>query len=124
MTFTDKLVLVTGGGSGIGLATSLAFARLGAIVAVVDRNAADGERAVQAITDEGHRARLFVADVANAVQIADTISQLTASIGAIDVVVSNAGIQRYGTVTATDEAVWDEVMATNLKGAFLVCKYA
>jgi NAD(P)-dependent dehydrogenase (short-subunit alcohol dehydrogenase family) len=120
-----RTALVTGGGSGIGREAVLLFAREGASVVVVDRDAAAGESSAEAIRSAGGRASFFAADVAKARDVEAAIAHAERSTGALHVLFNNAGIfpDRVGSPVDTDEDVWDLVMAVNLKGVFLGCKF-
>src|SRR5437879_422895 len=122
--FDNKVALVTGGAMGIGLATAKKFAELGAEVAVLDRDGRAGEQAAKNIGSSGKVARFFECDVADEAGVARSIKAIGAEFGGIDVLVSNAGIQRYGDVLGTSEELWNEVMNVNLKGCFHVAKAA
>ena len=124
MDFQGKVAVVTGGGSGIGEAAVRAFAERNATVAVVDRNAEAGRNIVSELKQKGSKAKFFSADVSSGSQVEQLIPQIVSELGGIDVLVNNAGIQRYGTVTSLSEAEWDEVMNINLKSAFLMAKFA
>ena len=123
MRFKDKVVVVTGGGSGIGRAVAEAFGEEGAAVVVVDLDQERANAAAQAIIEAGGRATACAADVSK-IGDAERIAQQAVSVfGGIHVLVNNAGIQTYGTVVDTDEAVWDRTLNINLKGFYLVAKY-
>ncbi len=123
ISFKNKIAVVSGGAMGIGEATARRLAELGAAVAIVDRNRSVGEKTVEAIREHGQKAEFFECDVSVLPQVEKAISAIHKSIGGIDVLVSNAGIQRYGDVVATSEELWDEVMAVNLKGCFHLAKH-
>jgi len=124
MDFKGKVVVVTGGASGIGRACVQEFTERNAAVAVVDRDQQMGNRTVQDVQARGGKAAFFAADVSRGSEVEQLIHRIVAQFGGLDVLVSNAGIQRYGTVTTISETEWDEVLNINLKGAFLVSKYA
>lgn len=124
MDFKGKVAIVTGGASGIGKACSQEFAETNAAVAVVDRDAKAGKETAAELKKNGGRVEYFQADVSSAPQVEKLIQQVVDTFGGIDILVNNAGIQRYGTVTTTSEEEWDEVLDINLKGAFLMSKYA
>jgi len=124
MDFTGKVVIVTGGAKGIGQATSHGFAARHAAVAVVDCDERAGLDTAAAIRKAGGKAEFFAADVSLSSQIAKLIPAITAKLGGIDVLVANAGIQRYGSAVSTSEELWDEVMAVNLKSAYLMSHYS
>lgn len=124
MDFKNKVVVVTGGGSGIGQACVREFVQRNAAVAIVERNRKRGEDTLAEVRANGGKAELFCTDVSRRNEVERLIPDIVARFGGIDILVNNAGIQRYGTVTTTSEEAWDEVMDTNLKGAFLMSKYA
>jgi NAD(P)-dependent dehydrogenase (short-subunit alcohol dehydrogenase family) len=124
MDFKSKVVVVTGGGSGIGKACSLEFAERNAAVAIVDRDSKGGEETLAELKRKGAKGEFFRADVSRSEEVEKLVSDVVRQWGGIDVLVNNAGIQRYGTVTTTSEEAWDEVINVNLKGAFLMSKFA
>lgn len=120
-----KTALVTGGGSGIGRAASLAYAREGAKVAVVDVNVEGGEETVQTIKESGGEAILVHADVASSADTQAMVDQAIAAYGRLDCAFNNAGISggRERRLTAEyDEEYWDRVISINLKGVWLSMK--
>lgn len=123
MDFKGKVTLITGGASGIGQACSLEFAARNAAVAVVDRDMNAGRQTAEEIHRNGGTAKFFPLDVSLRAQVEKVVSEIVAEFGGIDVLVNNAGIQRYGTAVSTSEEEWDEVMNINLKSAFLLSKY-
>ena len=123
MRFEGKAVLVTGGGSGIGLATALAFAREGARVAVADVSAERGEAAVAAARGEGLGLLFLRGDVSREADAERIVEGAVAGFGRLDVLFNNAGILIEAAVHEMSEADWDQVLAVNLKGAFLMAKH-
>jgi len=120
MDFTGKVALVTGGANGIGRAAALGFARRGARVVVVDRDAAAGEAAAEAIREHGAEARFVAADVTRSAEVQAYVQATLDAYGAIDCFFNNAGIEGTFVPTAEyEEAVFDAVIAVNLKGVFL-----
>jgi 3-oxoacyl-[acyl-carrier protein] reductase len=119
--FEDRVALVTGGSSGIGKATALRLAEEGAAVCIAaNRNVEGGEATVAEIEALGGRA-LFVQGDVGASADCDRLVQATLSaFGEVDVLVNNAGITRFRRIEALDEALWDEVMNTNLRSAYLL----
>lgn len=124
MNFKGKVVVVTGAGSGIGQACAREFATRHAAVAVVDRDAAAGARTASELRSGGIAAQAFAADLSRRAEVDRLVPEIVSRLGGIDVLVNNAGIQRYGTVTTLSEEEWDEVLNVNLKSAFLMSKYA
>ncbi|MCH8298597.1 MAG: SDR family oxidoreductase [Chloroflexi bacterium] len=119
-----KTTLVTGGGSGIGRATSLAYAREGARVVVVDVNVEGGEETVQQIKEAGGEAILVHADVAKPEDTQAMVAQAVEAFGSLDCAFNNAGIsgrERWLTAEYPEEE-WDRVTSINLKGVWLCMK--
>src|SRR5882757_9718347 len=120
LDFTDKVALITGAGNGIGRATALAFAKRGAKVVVVDRDAAGGEATAGIIRQQGGEARVVTADVTKSADVQAYVKAALDAYGKIDCFFNNAGIE--GTVKHTaeyDEAMFDQVIGVNVKGVFL-----
>lgn len=124
MDFTNKVIVVTGGASGIGQATAREFGRRHGAVAILDRDDRGGAETASALRSQGRRAQFFHTDLAVAAQVEDAVEQAAARLGGIDVLVNNAGIQRYGTATTTSDEEWHAVMNANVRSAFLASKYA
>ena len=121
MDFTGKVAVVTGGANGIGQAVARGFAARGAKgVVVVDRDAAAGAATVAAIRAAGGQAVFCAADVTSSADVQAYVKLALDSYGAIDCFHNNAGIEgRVATTAEYDEAVFDAVMAVNVKGVFL-----
>lgn len=124
MQFPNHIAIVTGGASGIGLATSLQLAREGARVAIVDINREAGCEAVAQIERDGGTAMYLYADVSQSAEVQGVINHVVEQWGRIEVLINNAGIMRFQPVMELGEADWDRVMNVNLRAAFLFCKYA
>jgi NAD(P)-dependent dehydrogenase (short-subunit alcohol dehydrogenase family) len=121
----NKVALITGAGGGIGCAAARAFSREGAQVVVVDAVEMAGRATVDAIQAAGGTGAFVRADVTRANDVQAMIAFAEARFGALHVLFNNAGIfpDEDGSVVDTDEAVFDRVIAVNLKGVFLGCKY-
>ncbi|GAC1328659.1 MAG: glucose 1-dehydrogenase [Candidatus Dormibacteria bacterium] len=113
--FAGQVAVVTGGARGIGLATTTMLTARGAAVLLADL---DGEAGEKAAATTG--ATFVAADVSTDAGAAAVAEAAMKAFDRIDVLVNNAGIQRYGTVVDTPEETWDEVLRTNLKSAYLV----
>lgn len=118
MIFEGKGAIVTGGANGIGLATAGALVARGARVAIVDADEEAGERAADGLPG----AIFFRADVSRAEEVDRVVQDASTSLKRIDVLVSSAGVQRYGSVVDTDEEIWDEVVGVNLKSIYLMSR--
>ncbi|MEV5748943.1 glucose 1-dehydrogenase [Actinoallomurus sp. NPDC052308] len=121
--FTRKVALVTGGGSGIGRATALAFAREGATVVVAGRNGEALDRTVALIEDEGGRADAVPTDVSSSEDVARLVRTTVARHGGLHIAFNNAGVLEAGPLADLDEAAWDRQLAVNLTGVFLCMKH-
>jgi len=119
----DKICVITGGGSGIGQATALCFAAEGAKVVVADINPGAASETSRLIEKNGAAALAVTVDVTQAASVQKMLHRAVEIFGRIDVLVNNAGLGFAATVEETDEADWDRLMAVNLKGVFLGCKY-
>lgn len=119
-----KIAVVCGGSTGIGRACAIRLAEAGATVAVIARRAEPIAEVVEAITDAGGRAIGISADLSESEAVQAAMSQAAAELGGIDILVNSQGIQRYGTVEETDDALWDEVMNTNTRSMYLTARYA
>ncbi len=124
MRLKDKVCIVTGGGSGIGRATCVMFAKEGAKVVVADKNKAAAEAVAAACTAAGAQALGLGVDVAKAGDIKRMIDETVTTFGRLDVLVNNAGYGIPASVLETDEKAWDDLMAVNVRGVFLCTKMA
>jgi meso-butanediol dehydrogenase/(S,S)-butanediol dehydrogenase/diacetyl reductase len=122
MRLRNKAALVTGGGSGIGRATCELFAREGAALAVLDLDPSAAETTANSV--RGKREAIALnADVSDSTDLQKAIDVVIARFGRIDILVNNAGYGIRGTVVDTEEADWNRLIAVNLGGVFLACKY-
>jgi NAD(P)-dependent dehydrogenase (short-subunit alcohol dehydrogenase family) len=121
--FTGKTVLVTGGGSGIGRATALAFAGEGAMVAVAGRRREPLDQTVRLISEAGGRASAVTADVSLAADAQRLVAAVAERHGGLHVAFNNAGIIEAGPLADMDDAAWDRQVAVNLTGVFLAMKH-
>jgi NAD(P)-dependent dehydrogenase (short-subunit alcohol dehydrogenase family) len=116
--FTGRVALVTGGGNGIGAATSRAFAAAGAQVAVLDRDAGAAERVAAEITGRNGHAAAYALDVADRAAFAKLSEGITEAWGGIDILVNGAGTTVRRMIGEMGEEDWARVLAVNLTGAF------
>lgn len=120
----DKVGLITGGATGIGRATALAFAREGATVVIADILNDEGQAVADCIEQQGGRAMFIPCDVSRAEQVEAMIQKIVATCGRLDCAFNNAGIEGEAAPTGEcSEANWDRVIAVNLKGVWLCMKY-
>jgi NAD(P)-dependent dehydrogenase (short-subunit alcohol dehydrogenase family) len=119
-----KVAIVTGAGSGIGRGIAEAFAREGARVVVANRRPEAGEETVRRIEAAGGSAVFHRTDVTGEADCRAVVALAVARYGRLDALVNNAGVFPRATLEETTEALWDQIMATNLRGAFFTCKHA
>lgn len=121
--FKNQVALVTGGGSGIGQATALAFARAGASVVVAGRSASACEGTVQQIRESGGTAMGISCDVSREDQVAALCEQAAAEFGAVDVAFLNAGIGTASLIVEQDIESFENVLRVNCTGLMLCLKH-
>ena len=124
MLLTDKVAIVTGGGSGIGEATSLRFSQEGAAVIVADMRLRKAEAVAKQINEQGGHALAIEVDVSIAESVATLVDRTVAEYGQLDVMFNNAGTLRPGTVIELDVDDWDLVMGVNVRSVYLGGKFA
>ncbi len=124
MRLTGKVCVITGAGSGIGRAAAVLFAAEGARVVAADLSPRAAEETVRAMREARGEARAVEVDVSSAASVQRMFADVLEAYGRLDVLVNNAGYGFAATVEETDEAAWDRLMAVNLKGVYLGCKYA
>ncbi|MFZ1063336.1 MAG: SDR family NAD(P)-dependent oxidoreductase [Acidimicrobiales bacterium] len=120
--FDDKVVVVTGAGHGIGRASAMRFAAEGANVAIVDIRSDQADTVARECTDAGGRARAYGADVSDPDQVAAVVDQIVNDFGGVDVLHSNAGRLRAGTVLETDLEEWNRTLSVNVTSMYLVVR--
>ncbi len=124
MSMTGQVVIVTGGGSGIGKASCVAFAATGASVVVANRTVTKAEAVAALVADAGGQALPVQVDVSNSADVQRMIATTIERYGRIDVLFNNAGISPSGSITDITESEWDECLNIDLKSIFLAAKYA
>lgn len=124
-TLAGKTALVTGSTRGIGRATALELARLGANVVVNYRSSAEAAQEVQALIEgQGGKAIAIGADVSQGAEIDQLFTTIAGTFGGVDILVNNAGLTRDNLLMRISEADWDAVLDTNLKSTYLCVKAA
>jgi len=121
----DKVAIVTGGASGIGRAICQRFSREGAKVVVADRNSAGSEETLTLMGATSQNALKVDVNISDADQVEQMVELAVTQFGRLDILVNGAAILiRTPPLVDVDEVIWDLTMETNVKGAFLCCKYA
>lgn len=122
--FENKVVIVTGGSSGIGKATALQLAEQGASVVIASRNSCAGENVVNNITAMGGKAAFIKTDVSSEEQVKNLVKKTLEIYGRLDLAFNNAGIEQSPMpLTEQTEAIFQQVMDTNVKGVWLCLKH-
>lgn len=124
MRLADKVVLITGATSGIGRATALLFAREGAKLTLTGRNPTRGQQILDEVGEIGGEALFVQMDVRLPEDCRRSVDETLRAFGRLDILFNNAGVFFPATVLDCTEEQWDETIDVNLKGAFLMSKYA
>jgi NAD(P)-dependent dehydrogenase (short-subunit alcohol dehydrogenase family) len=119
---SGRVALVTGGATGIGFGCAKALAEGGATVVVAGRRLDKAEEAAAKLNAAGGKAEAYALDVTRKAEIDDVVGRVAAKHGRIDITVTSAGTNRRIPTLDYDEASWDIVIDTNLKGAFFTCQ--
>jgi NAD(P)-dependent dehydrogenase (short-subunit alcohol dehydrogenase family) len=119
-----RVAAITGAGSGLGRAIAEAFARVGAEVALFDRNGIAANEVAEIIRAAGGHAHALVVDVADAGEVDKAFTELGRLLGGLDVLVNSAGIAIRNSAVETSREDWDRVMAVNVTGSFLCARAA
>lgn len=114
----NKVVVITGGGSGIGKAITQVFARQGALVYVLDLDEKGGTETVAEVAQQGGSASCYKCNIALQQEVKDTIGKILAIHNKIDILVNNAGIAHIGQAHTTNEEDFDRVVSVNIKGVY------
>ena len=117
-----KIALITGGSRGIGKAIALALAEEGVNVAITGRNEEKLKAVVQEIEQKGVKSAYAVFDITSKTEIYNALEKLQKDFGKIDILVNNAGIAAFGGILEMEDEKWEEIVKTNLLGAYYVVK--
>ncbi|MBP0723835.1 glucose 1-dehydrogenase [Bacillus sp. RG28] len=124
MELTNKVAVITGAGSGIGRASSIKLASMGAKVVLVDFNKETGEETLKLVIEQGGEGIFIQADVSKSEDVQNYVNKAVEAYGRIDVFFNNAGIiQKFAPFTSIEESEFDRIMSVNVKGIFLGLKY-
>src|SRR5258705_8557034 len=118
MELTGQIAIVTGGGRGIGRATALELAKLGADIVIAEMDQAGAKRAGEEVGALGRRAVATATDVTSRADLRAMVDRTKAEFGRIDILVNNAGIYRAATTADVTEEHWDAIMNVNAKAVF------
>jgi NAD(P)-dependent dehydrogenase (short-subunit alcohol dehydrogenase family) len=121
--FTDRVTIVTGGGSGLGKATARLFAEEEAPIAVLDLAADAAESVAQEIRDAGGKAQAYAIDVSDAASVEAAVKAIASDLGRPQVVVNSAGIGSFARTEEEDPAHFAAIINVNLTGTFLMCRF-
>ncbi len=124
MKLKEKVALITGGNSGIGKATAILFAKEGARVCITGRNEKRCEEVVKEITDGGGEAIYIISDVRFPDQCQSTVEKTIKAFERLDILFNNAGVYFPNTAAECSEEEWDLTIDINLKGTYLMSKFA
>jgi 3-oxoacyl-[acyl-carrier protein] reductase len=119
---TGNVAIITGAGSGVGRATAHALAKAGLSTVLVGRSRQSLEATATVVADEGGTALVAPADVADEIAITDVVAQTVSTYGKVDVLINAAGVGLYGPVDRYPLSAWQQTIATNLTGVFLLCR--
>ncbi len=124
ISFKEKVALVTGAASGLGLATAIAFAESGASVALADWNEKEVQAEAQKLADKGYKTLALRCDVSDDAQVEAMVKQAVATFGRLDAAYNNAGVQNVLAETAdSPRDDYDRIMAINLRGVWSCMKF-
>jgi NAD(P)-dependent dehydrogenase (short-subunit alcohol dehydrogenase family) len=118
MELEGQIAIVTGAGRGIGRATALELARLGADIVVAELDGAGAEKTAAEVQGAGRKALVVVTDVTRRADLATMVERTRAAFGRIDILVNNAGIYRAAATLDVTEEHWDAIMTINAKAVF------
>jgi len=124
ISLTNRVALVSGAAQGIGEGIALVLARAGANVVVCDINAEGGRATAKAIAELGRKSLFVQADISDPDAVIAMMDQVGEEMGGLDILVNNAAIEYFGSIEDTTVAQWDRTQEVDLKGIFLMTKFA
>lgn len=124
LSLEGRVAAVTGGGRGIGREISLALAREGADICIIDVLADEAEKCAEEIRKVGRNAKSYAVDITDSTAVTDMFKKASAELGKVDILVNNAGITKDNLLLRMSDDEWDKVLAVNLKGAFVCTRAA
>ena len=122
LDLSNKVAVISGAASGIGLATAQLLSAYGAKVMMLDVNM-DGEKEAKNIVDEGREAKFYKCNVTSHDNVKEVVDQIEKDYGRIDILFNNAGVTVRKTVVELEESEWDFVLGVGLKGTYLLSKF-
>ncbi len=118
----DKVAIITGGSSGIGLAIAQTLGYAGVKIAVVNRTETAGKKAAFGLNEEGIEAKAFPCDVSRKEDVETMVEAVEETLGPVDILVNSAGINIRKKALEFESAEWNQILDINLKGTFLTCQ--
>lgn len=122
--FKGKAALITGGTSGIGLETAKQLLGQGAMVALIGSQKEKGQRALEELKIYGNKVCFIQGDISQVSQCQAVVKETVAKLGRLDIVVNSAGIYMEKSIDKVTEEEFDQMMNSNIKGTYFICKYA
>jgi NAD(P)-dependent dehydrogenase (short-subunit alcohol dehydrogenase family) len=122
LDLSDKVAVVTGAGSGIGLSLSRLLVRAGVRVAIVDRDRAAGQKAAEGLRGNTESAKAFYADISKENEVEQMVAAVEKEIGPVDILVNNAGINIRKKAMEFDLSEWEQILKINLTGTFITSR--
>ncbi|MHA1201439.1 MAG: SDR family NAD(P)-dependent oxidoreductase [Candidatus Heimdallarchaeaceae archaeon] len=123
ISLKEKVAIVTGAASGMGLATAKLLAEMGAIVTLIDINEKEGSSAAKQIKEAGGEAKFFLCNVTSDAECNKTVESIYKEFGRVDILFNNAGVIRRKNIVELEEEDWDLVVDVNMKSIYLLSRY-